>query len=171
MERGELPLLPPKPDEGKSVRPVRIRSWERKLEKVLVAMLDGASDPTPELELAIDRLGETIEWLRACRQEVEPEARESPRPRVMMRREAVLELMETHNLTASEFAKRCGLSRSIVSAWITGKCNPSPERIALMANVFDVSPGFFFSQGEFREDSGPSTASECGRSDAGSVAV
>jgi transcriptional regulator with XRE-family HTH domain len=46
--------------------------------------------------------------------------------------------LRRHDMTQSELAARLGVTRAAVSAWITGRAQPRPETVRLMAAAFDT---------------------------------
>ena len=48
-------------------------------------------------------------------------------------------LMKEKGLTASEFARRVGVSRQAVSFWVTGTYEPSIASLVKIANEFDTT--------------------------------
>ena len=60
------------------------------------------------------------------------------------RREAIQELMAREHLTASEFARRAAMSRTLVAAWLSGLVMPQVGTLTRLCRVYDVQIDFFF---------------------------
>lgn len=59
------------------------------------------------------------------------------------RPEAIRELMRRDGMTASEFARRIGVSRQLVSAWLIGMTQPQFATVLRLCRLFNVAAEFF----------------------------
>lgn len=53
----------------------------------------------------------------------------------------IYDYCQQSGLTQREIAKRAGISKSTLSAYVTGKNYPQPQQMAALAKVFGVSVG------------------------------
>jgi transcriptional regulator with XRE-family HTH domain len=63
------------------------------------------------------------------------------------RREAIRELMEREGLSVSAFARKAAVSRTLVSAWLSGYVVPQVATLGRLCRVFGESIDFFFELG------------------------
>ena len=54
-------------------------------------------------------------------------------------------LMHREKLSLSEFARKVGVSKQMVSNWLLADYQPSIGSIGKVCNAFGVEPNFFFS--------------------------
>ena len=58
--------------------------------------------------------------------------------------ERITALREMKQLSQSRFGALMGSHRQLISGWEKGKAMPNTQSIVRMANLFSVTPGFFF---------------------------
>jgi len=63
-------------------------------------------------------------------------------------RDRLTALREAHSVTQDAFAGKLGTSKQHVSQWETGELVPQTKTICKIANLFGVSPLYFFTQNE-----------------------
>lgn len=62
--------------------------------------------------------------------------------------EKIVQLRKQHNLSQADFAKKIGVSRTIVGNYERNTNMPSVEILLKMANVFNVSVDYMIGEGE-----------------------
>lgn len=67
-------------------------------------------------------------------------------PSGQFRSSAIEELCRRDGISPSEFARRVGVSRQLVSRWMLGHCEPQFRTVLRLCEVFKVSP-LYFAQG------------------------
>lgn len=67
--------------------------------------------------------------------------------KITYNKSAVQQLRKSHNLTISQFARRAGLSRQIVSYLEKHKPNPRVDTLILIAQAFELSMDYFIVEG------------------------
>ena len=67
---------------------------------------------------------------------------DSVRPR--FRAAAIAELIAGSGLSHSAFARRIGVSRSLVAAWLSGVVRPQVSTVCRLCAAFNVPISFFF---------------------------
>ena len=58
--------------------------------------------------------------------------------------ERITALREMKQLSQSRFGALMGSHRQLISGWEKGKAMPNTQSVVRMANLFSVTPGFFF---------------------------
>ena len=51
-------------------------------------------------------------------------------------------IMEQKAITQAELAKRTGIRQSSISDWLAGKYQPKQDKIAVIADALNISPGW-----------------------------
>ena len=51
-------------------------------------------------------------------------------------------IMEQKAITQAELAKRAGIRQSSISDWLAGKYQPKQDKIAVIADALNISPGW-----------------------------
>lgn len=54
----------------------------------------------------------------------------------------LIELLQYLGLSQSEFCERCGLNKSALSNYLNGDREPRQDKIALIADAFDIDPAW-----------------------------
>lgn len=52
------------------------------------------------------------------------------------------ELLDVLNISQSEFCRRCGLNKSALSNYLNGDREPRQDKLAIIADAFNVSPSW-----------------------------
>jgi len=60
------------------------------------------------------------------------------------RPDAIRELMEREGLDVPGFARRCGMARTLIGAWLSGFVTPQVGTLTRLCRVFGVSIDYFF---------------------------
>lgn len=56
--------------------------------------------------------------------------------------ERIQKLLDMYGLSQADFGRKCGLSRSIVSLYVSGKREPAQDNIFKIAQAFNVDPAW-----------------------------
>lgn len=75
-------------------------------------------------------------------------------------RDRIIALREAHHVSQEAFADKIGTSKQHVSQWETGELVPQTRTICKIANLFGVSPTYFFTKTEQQHDCQEAAANE-----------
>lgn len=64
----------------------------------------------------------------------------------------ILELMEEQKIRANNLEMACGLAKSSIFSWKSGKCNPSMKALAKVADYFEVSVDYLLGNTDERQN-------------------